>query len=115
MFWQPYFFQIREIFGVVLFSCNTPGNTFWHWHKNRSESKWAGREEGTAETQAPAPVRVGLLASAPLSLSLVLQAIERDVDMLSLISPRPFFHHHGLFPSGRPCSVLNKVYLQCPM
>lgn len=55
-----------------------------------------GRERGGHGpencSQAPAPVRVGWLAGTPLSLSLVLQAKERDVEMHScLLSNPPFF------------------------
>lgn len=56
-------------------------------------------------SQAPAPVQVGLLAGTLLSLSLVLQAKERDVEMHSCLISNPLFffllrRHHGLILCG---------------
>lgn len=73
-----------------------------------------GREERRAWprncSQAPAPVRVGLLAGTLLSLSLVLQAKERDVEMHScLFSNPPFF----LSPPPWPNSLRVNSSLTC--
>ncbi len=70
-------------------------------------------------SQAPAPVQVGLLAGTLLSLSLVLQAKERDVEMHScLLSNPPFFffflnRHHGLILYGWTLAwPVQKTHLQ---
>lgn len=68
----------------------------WQWGKSGQGERRAWPRNCS---QAPAPAQVGLLPGTLLSLSLVLQEKERDVEMHScLLSNPPFFfrRHHGL-------------------